>query len=55
MKVLLFVRQFRQRHRDADPLKLSMQAEFSPRQRKIEHLTVKLNDIKKVVPLVDVH
>ena len=44
----MFVQQFRQRRADADPLKLSMQEQFSPRQLKVEKLTTKLVEIKKV-------
>ena len=47
-KVDLFRKQFVQRRADADPLKLSLQKGFSPRQLKIEKLTAKLIDIKKV-------
>ena len=37
-----------QRRADADPLKLSLQEDFSPRQLKIQKLTTKVIDIKKV-------
>ena len=42
------MQQFRQRRADADGLKLSMQKGFSLRQLKVEKLTTKLIDIKKV-------
>ena len=42
------MQQFRTRRADADPLKLSMQEGFSERQLKIDKLTTKLVDIKKV-------
>ena len=48
MKLRLFIKQIRQRVADADPLKLSMQEGFSPRQRKVATLSARLVDIKRV-------
>ena len=47
-KVGLFVQQFRRRRADADPLKISIQQGFSPRQLKIEKFTTKLIEMNKV-------
>ena len=51
-KLQLYIKQVRKRKAEANPLWITAVRGFTPRQRKVASLQEKLDDTKKVVPLV---